>query len=284
MNKKNNLPIGQRFSQVYIERGKPLSDSPRMRERLAAYWVSELARFLGWSEFAALLRQEIGCTIRSNGVGDFLRSGELRDVLDAITVVYTALDARSAVGLRDGWQQFVERVFREENVGYRLDDECGVHFAVDQEFERNRIATIASLNGKRYKAALAALDDAQQKFDQVPPDTKGAVRSLFEAVEIVFKLACPAAQRIGPTEINHYLVPMIQRLYSKDAPATQAATALLNSLGKWVIAGHVYRHGQATPEPAPPPPDLAVLMVSEGSAFLRWLVDLDRSANAPAKP
>jgi hypothetical protein len=30
------LPTGQRFSQVYIQRGEPTQDSPRMRRRLAA--------------------------------------------------------------------------------------------------------------------------------------------------------------------------------------------------------------------------------------------------------
>lgn len=30
-------PVGQRFSQVYLDRGAPLRDSPRFRGRLAAY-------------------------------------------------------------------------------------------------------------------------------------------------------------------------------------------------------------------------------------------------------
>jgi hypothetical protein len=42
-------------------------------------------------------------------------------------------------------------------------------------------------------------------------------------------------------------------------------------LGSWVEAAHHYRHGQGEHEPVAPSEDTAVLILSTGSAYLRFL-------------
>jgi hypothetical protein len=68
---------------------------------------------------------------------------------------------------------------------------------------------------------------------------------------------------------------LTQQLAS-DPTAVNAAKQLLNSFEAWIEAAHFYRHGQADTKPNDPPLHLAVLMISNGAAFIRWLVDLDQ--------
>ena len=74
----------------------------------------------------------------------------------------------------------------------------------------------------------------------------------------------------------------MQRLTVRDAQlvsdetARNAANSLAASLGDWVDAMHWYRHGQNTEMPAHPPFDLAMTLLSQGAAYLRWLITLDQ--------
>jgi len=38
---------GQRFSQLYLDKGRPVNDSERMRNRISAYYVQNLYKFNG---------------------------------------------------------------------------------------------------------------------------------------------------------------------------------------------------------------------------------------------
>jgi hypothetical protein len=100
-----------RYSQLYIERGTPLQDSKRMRKRLAALVSS--------GSFETRLRnvtQSIGDTIKLNQGCDvpygmpgyrldrFLESAEMRDVLDAATVIISVLRSKVDSRLPVSWQ------------------------------------------------------------------------------------------------------------------------------------------------------------------------------------
>jgi hypothetical protein len=73
--------------------------------------------------------------------------------------------------------------------------------------------------------------------------------------------------------------PRVQKLYAADPVATMAGARLAQSFADWVDAAHPYRHGQKSEEPVEPPEELAVLLVSQGASFVRWLVDLDQQLN-----
>ena len=45
----------------------------------------------------------------------------------------------------------VRQIFAEENLANVLDDVGGVHPAIDQEFQRNLVSTIAALQSERYQ-------------------------------------------------------------------------------------------------------------------------------------
>jgi hypothetical protein len=127
------------------------------------------------------------------------------------------------------------------------------------------------------KAALVSYEHCLEALSRTPPEAKSAVRSMFEAVEIVFKTMCPGPSRIGDAEIKAHLIPKLDSIYP-ETTARQAATKLARSLAEWVNGAHFYRHGQTGKEPVEPPIEIATVLISEGSSFLRWLAVLHVSA------
>jgi len=264
-------PLGQRFTHVYGERGDPVPDSTRMRKRIAALFSGMgLQRII---DATALFEGELGVEVVH--YTSFFEDAELHDLLDSITLVHHALVGRRIEPYAARWRDEVSRIFQEENVGYKLDKHAGVHLSVDSEFERSRASAIAALQKTRYAAAAAEFEKAYKALDAVPPDTKTAVRAVFEANEIVFRLMCPNAPRLGTAEIRSHLRPIIDKQYGSDAVALRAASRHMASLEDWVEGVHFYRHGQGAEEPSPPPLPLALTMISSGTGYLRWLAELD---------
>ncbi|MCJ7508275.1 MAG: hypothetical protein MUO85_06035, partial [candidate division Zixibacteria bacterium] len=126
---------GKKFSLLYLDRSKTLRDSKRFRNRLAAYYQENLQDSKEGSIMSAI-QLEIGAEvpvavgISYYSVTKFFKESELRDLLDSITVIYKLLKKSSFYYVPEGWKNFVVRAMSEENLGYRLDDEGGVHFFV----------------------------------------------------------------------------------------------------------------------------------------------------------
>ncbi len=164
-------------------------------------------------------------------------------------------------------------------MGYRLDDKCGVHYLIDEEFERNKISAIRILQDPQYSPVLAAFEDAHRHLDSIPPDTKAAVRSLFESTEILTKRMV-TTPRLTNKVVKTKLKEIALKIYSADQTAQKVVNHLFNGFAEWVDGMHNYRHGQDDPEPVAPPMDLAVYIFSSGTSFLRWLVEIDKTNNS----
>lgn len=275
----NERPEGQRFSLVYDDRGQPTLDSPRFRRRLAAFYWDSVHDTL--KNFASIVHQELGVNVPygtySYDWTSFFNSAQLRDVLDTITLVTRALKKAGYERAAASWCDFVQRSMHEENLSYQLDSLGGVHFNPDPEFIRARIAAIHSIEAPRYKAVLREFEAAFTALDATAPDGKRAIGALFESVEILIKLICGNVNvnRLGKQEVNSHLKPVVDKLYAGNATALRSATQMIKSLGEWADAAHWYRHGQKSEEPTPPPLDFAVLMVTAGAGYLRWLAVVD---------
>ncbi len=246
----NEVPSGLPFSRVYIKREERQADSARMRRRIYHLFSDFLD-----DDYAGLVQREQGVELPYMGYGiswdRFFNTAELRDVLDAITHMSMYLDART----RDGHvrhdprrveqlRQDVARIFREEHVHYRLDELGGVHYAVDDEFQRNYVSAIGALEDDRYGAVRHAFEGAQEALDRDNPNSKEALRNVFEALEILFKLMFNA-QRLGSAEIRQHLLPTIAQMHGDDATARHAANTLAQSLCDEVDGVHHYRHEHA---------------------------------------
>lgn len=262
-----------RFSQIYLTPPILAPDSPRMRNRLAA--VMDIDRDEA-PNLADLIRRRLGVSVRAKGYrcdfDEFFASADIRDVLDAVTVIFDFKNAMSDEPTR--WLRAVANIFEEERVRYRVDGQGIVHFAVDQEFERNRTVTLAGLSQSRYSAVRIAFEEAFVALADVPTNGKLAIRCVFDANEIAFKLAFPNCLRLGGAELRQQLKPVIEARYNTDVATRKAVLKVLNSYCEWVDGMHWYRHGQGEEEPSQPPIEVAVVAIGLGSSFLRWLLDV----------
>lgn len=270
---------GERFSLRYSQRGQPTADSPRMRFRLGRlldsigdYHVTSLSR---------VAEQELG--VRSpwstgRSWADTLGAWELSDVLDVLTVAYRLISESSS--LRWRWIGEVNRIFSETNVAYEMEANGSVRFKIDEEHARNVAATISALSADRYANVLHAVEEAVASLTEHTPNGKQSIRGMFAAAEGLFRLLLPKAPRLGAKEAEQ-LRPILQSAYTVDATASQAAQKMLSSFKEWIDAAHFYRHepGKAD-EIAQPPLGLAVLLVSNGAAYVRWLAELDSAVNS----
>ncbi|KAA0970825.1 hypothetical protein FPY71_10135 [Aureimonas fodinaquatilis] len=274
-------PIGQRFSQVYLREPNFLPDSERLRNRLGIiYGIFEDRTLFGnklESELGVMLSRDHSYT---SSWPVILRQLQLRDVLDSITIRWNSIssvypDRREADRKRFIAQ--VRRVFVEEQVRYRIDDSAGVHFTQDSEFERSRIATITILGNPRYNSVRQLYEEAFICLDSLPPDGKGAIRHSFFAIEALFRLMFPKALQLNGSEVNKYVRPQSDVKYSEQEAAKNLARKQISSFIDWIDGAHFYRHEPGTEDPAQPPLELAVFMVSQVSGFIRWLVTFDQT-------
>jgi len=212
-------------------------------------------------------------------VADVFKKLLLRDVLDGITVVHEVLVGNASYKKAEEWLQFVARCFIEQNLGYRLDEQCVVHFFVDQEFERNRFATLACFGDPELMNAQHCYEQAYAYMDATPVDTKGACRSMFESIEVLTK------QIVKTKNLNAYIVKndlsqLAQQHLATDEIEVEVLEQMFNGVAEWVNSLHKYRHGQALEAPVAPSEDMAVYVLSSGSAFLRMLLTLREKIKA----
>ena len=271
---KEGVPIGQRFSQVYIEIGAAVGDSQRMRRRLAAL-IYEHPGLWHNRELEGAAQVRIGVLYEGGGWKDQLPKWPLQDVLDLVTVAYGVLRERTA--LKDQWVKQVNTIFAEENLHYRVDERGGMHPYPDAEYARNRSATIAALQSSRYQNVLAEFEAGSTSIGK---DNKTAIRRTFGATEGLFRLMFPRSPRLTAAEADQ-LADRLRRFYGGDATATGASAKLLASFKDWIDACHFYRHEPGQQEVAQPPTSLAVHLVSTGASFIRLLAEID-AANPPA--
>jgi hypothetical protein len=280
-----DAPQGARFSHVYRDRGEAADDSPRMRRRLAA--LIDLHPNTIRVALAEFVTAQLGVEVPWVGgyrvFPTFLRECRLDDALDFITVVFQFFTSRHMINAASDWVRDVRVVLRDENVHYTVDDRGGVHYAVDEEFARNKAATIAALQANRYENALHAFEGGMTALSSIPIDCKGAIRGVFLSAEGLFRLIAPNAPRLGTTELGA-LEPLIQRLYGQDRAALPSTLKMLSSLKDWVEAAHFYRHEQGAQQVAQPPLHLTVYVVSAGASHIRWLAELDAQLQVAQRP
>jgi FtsZ-binding cell division protein ZapB len=269
---------GKRFSLLYLQRSAPARDSIRFRNRLAAYYWDHVYKIFD-EHCRKIIQKETGAEIpflmgSGYSIAQFIKKNDLRDVLDSITLIYSVMQSMYYKGDAEAWKKFVSRVFIEENIGYKLDSKCGVHYYIDEEFERNRYATLSVLDGTAYSGVRAAYEDAYRYMDNNPMDTKAAVRSIFESLEILVK------QMVETKNLNKWIVENTLKekslaLYTEDETARKVVSQLFDGFAHWVDGLHNYRHGQVSDEPVAPTEDMAIYVLSSGSSLLRWLIEIN---------
>lgn len=258
-------PQGQKFSQIYREKGEPVDDSMKFRRRLAYAIHGEED-----VDLIDHVRRETGLKIYTDFSPDqwisVIASLDMDQVLDLITIVSSHLFYESSTDARS-FIQFVSRAMAEENLQFEIDERGGVHFRVDGAFQASRQAAIDALNRPGQAAARVAFEEAQRALVDHPGDSLTAVRRAFDAVENIFKMTF-GTSRLGETEIQKHL-KMIGD--AEGCRAGNAARRINDAFGDWVNACHQYRHAPSEADPSPPPRWLAVALVDGAATYIRYL-------------
>jgi hypothetical protein len=262
---------GAPFRRNYIRPDKKLSDSIRARRRIyqIAVGFTDTPRY----DFVNLVENELGVPFPGYGGHDhekFWTESEVPDFLSAITFLYhvSRTQPKTLSELR--------RVISEEHLHYRVDDRGGVHYQVDEQFERNIHAAIEGLGSQKYDAARHALEQAVNAMNGPSPSGKTLIRGVFEAVESAFLVRIQPA----PTNVNilnepnvvKYLRPILETRYAGVPEASDKLDRVLEIHKSWVRAAHPFRHGVPFDQIHEAPLDYAVLLADQGMAFLRYIV------------
>ncbi len=280
---EDEKPVGELFSLVYCQRGTPLDDSKKFRTRLGGFLKGQVTmdRVTRY-QFAHYLTAETGWEVQwgsgMSSIADFLLTVEITVLLNCITLVWRFLHSHVSDRYSRMWHDFVERGLTEENMRYRLDPLCGVHYLIDEAFESNRTSILPALQDSRYAGVRDAFENAYQYMSS---DTKAAVRSMFEALEILARLMVSGQKNLNQWLVLHKLKPMALTIYQKDKTASTVTDGFFDGLAQWVDSVHNYRHGQGQEEPVSPPLELCVYILSSGTSFLRWLIDVDQRTKSP---
>ena len=175
------------------------------------------------------------------------------------------------------WINGIEAALAQRNLKYEIDSEGGVHYRIDAAFQHSKRLTLAGLVGAEFTAAHDELEKAFGYLTQTHPDTKMAAVNTFLAAENVFKLVAETKANLDEGEVGKCLTPLVQKLYaSGDDAVKQSSGRLVSSFAKWVSACHPYRHGHGELEHVAPPSEIAITLVTTGTDFIRWLVELQR--------
>jgi hypothetical protein len=267
---------GVRFSYVYRQLGEPTADSVRMRRRTGGA-IASMPQLE--NNLRGVVEKEIGIAAPApHRWADFVEELPLSDLLDLVTVAADYLMSWHGPP-RNEWINTIDRIFREENVHYRVEPEGGVRFYIDEAFSRSRASVIAALGQPRYANVLAEFEKGMGALAQAPPDGKSAVRAVFAAVEGLILLMFQGLKRLSAGEVSR-LQPLIQKAFAGDRRAQETSDELLQSLRGWINAAHGYRHEEGRPDTvAQPPLTLAIYLVDSGAAHLRWLAELDEETS-----
>lgn len=270
--------LGKLYSEVYLERGKPVGDSRRARNRIGLIFARTFYKV--WYEAATALETRLGTELRSAHQGitvaqiqRFIESCSLRDFLDSITIIYSVLMKASLVGeFSDSWRDECKEVFIQENLHYEIDKNCGVHNLFDSEFQHQAAAAIAALEEAKYARAREHFEHGLAELRKPGGARRTALRSVFDAAETIVK--------------DKYGVARLDKSVAIDRIANEASSKATNnverevvkkyakSFGEWIEALHFYRHSQDEGVPIEPDLDWAIDLFSTGASYVRWLARL----------
>lgn len=274
-----DMKKGERFSLLYLRQDELLDDSKRFRFRV----MKEMEQSIDHKKiynFGSYLESKLGIHVLRSGInayyilwGDILE-WELRDVLCSITLTYRFLGFKEySEKIQMNFLFQIRSIFEEERMKYQIDEKGGVHPFVDPSFQANFSAAVRRLSGAEFRATKEYIEKADQNL--LPSgDLREAIRATFDAAENTFKYMFSRATRLNSQNIESHFKPFVQKKY-KGTIEQKASLKNLEAFRDWVDACHNYRHAEGQPDPAAPPEELAVAMVSQGISHLRWLVDLN---------
>ncbi len=262
------------FSRAFVPSARDNEDSERLRRRLGAKsWEYLRGNERLQSAFKDRVVSELGVRWPPS-TSDVFVHGDMRDVLDSVTLFASVLGSYGDRRAQFGWLEFCERAMREEGMKYQVQADGSVGYFVDSEFQGAADDAVAALNVPRFTAASAAIASAVRELNRLDGSPKAAIRETYAAVETAFKVAVDSSVTLGASDVEKRLVPAIDRLFANADPVARGAAAqVAQAMKDWVNAAHKYRHGHEHADPIEPSRELAITLVGLGITFARFIGD-----------
>ncbi|WP_040818102.1 hypothetical protein [Litoreibacter arenae] len=271
------------FSRNYLKSKTNASDDTRMRHRIAKY----LEEYDGDEnlDFGNYIEKELGIPVLTNsGYGPYvpwvevLSKCDIGDFLDILTAIHRFKPERTISKQRVSalyvFRTFVERVFREQHVAYRIDENGAVHPFIDVAFSTNLSDVLDNLDDHDLSAAASHLEQAEMALLSTKLDTRQAVRSAFDALENLSKIHAVKATQLNKDVAINQLKPklcFVSEPHEFDRIPTEK---LFDGFLQWINAAHFYRHEAGKPEPTAPSKEFATNFVAQGINYARWLASI----------
>lgn len=260
---------GELFRRNYVRQEVPLEDSARARSRFAALFD---ASALSNAAFRGLIQQELGVgnEVHKGFLSIFWQKAEIADVLSAVTLWFNMLQGAP----KSAFLTNARRIFAEEHLRYRIDNRGGVHYLVDEEFERTTDAALVGLGEPQFAAAKHALEEALARLNPPNQSGKALIRGVFEAAESAFLvvIAEGAVNRLNDQAVDRFLKPILLARHAAHPDAEDKVDRALAVFKGWVRAAHPFRHGAPLDQIHEAPIDMAVMLASLGMDFIRYIV------------
>lgn len=287
---------GKRFSHIYLVRGEPVKDSTKARFRLAKLAEkscprSEAARYGRTPDYAKRAQEriesELGIRFATRSTtGALIPSWEwyfsrvsLTEMLDTLTVIAAAIFSEYDKEDRRGkFLREAQRILKEENLAYEVDEMGGVHPLIDAAFSAVMESAVSGLKYPRYAASAECVERIDGCLLQNPQDFIGAIRAVFGACENTFKLMYDVP-RLDAKTAGECIGRDQHKLYREHRTLQAVSAKTLEGFKHWVNAAHFYRHEQGVEEPNQPEMEVAILLISHGLSYVRWLTVLDQKSN-----
>ena len=168
----------------------------------------------------------------------------MEEVLTAITITFMCLQRQGMTSSIETYRTAITRALADEHMGFRMDEDGVIHYAVDEVFEGMRAATLAALNAPVLAVPRGVYETAFQYLDRHPPDTKAAVRGISEAMEVVAKQLNPTVRTLHENLCRNQLRDQYLAVAGGDAVERRVREGMFEGMARWVTAMHEYRHGQ----------------------------------------
>lgn len=266
---------GKLFIYNYMRMDSPISDSERARRRIDGTFFRIIGSD-GHERLSSFLYIELGIIFdityhkRRERLFEFWTKSKIEVILSSITIVYKIFPNSSQF-----WLQEISRIFEEEQMSYKLDNECGVHYLIDENFEAEKHSCLAGLSAPEFIASKHALEDGLRNLTVQRQSGKGLIRGVFEALESAFLVVInePSKDRISSDLIDRKLKPIIVNRYFNWQDSDEIVNRVLETLKSWVKAVHYYRHGTPLEQIHEPPINLAISLASQGMAHIRFIIE-----------
>ncbi len=264
----------------------PISESLRMRNRLHMLFFKVLPDTY-FNNFFYKLQSELGIKFLHNNqayssynehqyyvdnIDEFYSRNELRDILDASTILFNFLDEKSKYTHLLVTE--TNRIFREENIHFQMDDKGIIHPSPDEEYERNRTSTLKALESNSYESSLSHFQNADRHLLEEKYDT--AIREIFLSAEAIAK-KITNKDTLNEALCRKNLCEAAVNALSSNEHSKTMIESMMNGYALQIKGYHQFRHAQETANNATQ--EIAVLAISNFTTFIRFLIEIDQKLN-----